>query len=118
MINPLKYNLPFLNNFGIRLKLVILVIIPMSLMVLLAGIYIYENYTKKYEYEKLDTIMKLSSSVSLLIHETQKERGMTAGFLGSKGAKFGDKLTDQRKLTDQKLGDFKSFYSNMDKGNA
>jgi len=33
-------------------------------------------------------LVKLSQRISLLVHETQKERGATAGFLGSRGEKF------------------------------
>ena len=36
------------------------------------------------------------------MHESQKERGMTAGFLGSHGKKFGDTLPTQRAATDAK----------------
>ena len=32
----------------------------------------------------------MSVKISALVHETQKERGMTAGFLGSGGKNFGD----------------------------
>ena len=32
----------------------------------------------------------------------QKERGMSAGFIASKGAKFAQELPGQRKLTDEK----------------
>ena len=35
-----------------------------------------------------------------LLHETQRERGRTAQFLGSKGSAFGPELTAQRALTD------------------
>jgi methyl-accepting chemotaxis protein len=43
------------------------------------------------------------SEFSQLIHDLQKERGMSAGFVGSKGAAFGDALRDQRALVDQTL---------------
>lgn len=43
------------------------------------------------------------SEFSQLIHELQKARGMSAGFVGSKGAAFGDALRDQRALVDQTL---------------
>ncbi len=116
MINPLKYNLPFVNNLNIRIKLVLLIVIPMSLMVLLSTFYIYENYEKKEEYQKLNNTMMLSSSISLLIHETQKERGMSAGYLGSKGKKFANKLSSQRELTNKRLEEFTSLVSEMQKG--
>ncbi|MCK5198358.1 MAG: nitrate- and nitrite sensing domain-containing protein, partial [Spirochaetales bacterium] len=58
----------------------------------------------------------LAVKMSAFIHETQKERGMTAGFIGSKGRSFAgpDGLPGQRKLTDSKLTDLKEYISETD----
>ena len=56
----------------------------------------------------------LSQKLSLLIHETQKERGASAGFLGSKGKKFRDILPKQRNLTTQKYNELKLYLSTLD----
>nr|WP_285903183.1 methyl-accepting chemotaxis protein [Alkalimarinus sediminis] len=45
----------------------------------------------------------LTDKNSALVHELQKERGATAGFVGSNGEKFGSVLKEQRKATDEKL---------------
>ncbi|MCK4973948.1 MAG: methyl-accepting chemotaxis protein, partial [Sulfurimonas sp.] len=42
-----------------------------------------------------------------LVHETQKERGATAGFLGSKGTKFSSTLQEQKSLTNTKYQELK-----------
>ena len=46
-----------------------------------------------------------------LLHETQRERGRTAQFLTSKGAKFGPELTAQRAVTDQRANALASYVS-------
>ncbi|OUR82321.1 chemotaxis protein [Colwellia psychrerythraea] len=51
------------------------------------------------EMEELGKYTELSSVYSELVHELQKERGMTAGFLSSKGVKFAYKLPSQRQKT-------------------
>ena len=51
---------------------------------------------------QVNALNTLSQKLSLLIHETQKERGASAGFLGSKGAKFTKILPKQRLLTIEK----------------
>ncbi|EDZ63262.1 methyl-accepting chemotaxis sensory transducer, nitrate/nitrite sensing [Sulfurimonas gotlandica GD1] len=56
----------------------------------------------------------LSQKLSLLIHETQKERGASAGFLGSKGTKFADILPKQRLLTTQRNDEFTAYASTLD----
>lgn len=52
------------------------------------------------EMEQLHAMAELSTSVGDLVHELQKERGMTAGYLGSKGSRFGNELTEQRRISD------------------
>ena len=63
---------------------------------------------------KLKELIKLSETLSLLIHETQKERGMSAGFLGSGGKKFNTMLPKQRLLTDEKIRMYKEVLSKID----
>lgn len=43
----------------------------------------------------------IAVAASQLAHELQKERGLSAGFLASKGTKFASELRDQRGLTDR-----------------
>jgi methyl-accepting chemotaxis protein len=56
----------------------------------------------------------LSQKLSLLIHETQKERGASAGFLGSKGKKFADILPKQRVLTTKRNTELTAYASTLD----
>jgi len=59
-------------------------------------------------------LINFSKTLSALIHETQKERGMSAGFLSSKGRKFATLLPQQRVLTDEKILKYKKFIKNID----
>ena len=43
----------------------------------------------------------LAVQVSAFVHEFQKERGLTALFVGSQGAKSGTELKTERALTDR-----------------
>jgi methyl-accepting chemotaxis protein len=52
--------------------------------------------------EKSQDAMDVATTIAALLHETQKERGATAGFLGSQGKKFADFLKKQREETDKK----------------
>jgi hypothetical protein len=47
------------------------------------------------------------------VHELQKERGMSAGFIGSKGNKFASTIRNQRTLTDREIINLKSFMTNI-----
>jgi methyl-accepting chemotaxis protein len=65
----------------------------------------------KNEMATIAPLTRLSVVYSELVHELQKERGMTAGFIGSKGAKFANKLKNQRQETDSKNQKQETFWS-------
>jgi len=73
-----------------------------------------ESIHQKKKLAEVSTLSELSSKLSLFIHETQKERGMSAGFLGSSGKKFGDVLPKQRQLTDETLQALNSYVHSVD----
>ena len=58
--------------------------------------------------EKLKNVTVLSTKVSSLVHEMQKERGLTAGYIGSSGKKLRNELLLQRENTNQKIKEYKS----------
>ena len=57
------------------------------------------------------TQISISAKASNLIHELQKERGLSAGFLSSKGAKFSSELKAQRNSTDSALNELNNALS-------
>ncbi|MEA1914354.1 MAG: nitrate- and nitrite sensing domain-containing protein [Campylobacterota bacterium] len=104
-----------LSNMNIKTKLLSIAIIPMVIITFLSIISATDYYNKKVDYTKLQQIIELNSKISLLVHETQKERGATAGFISSGGEKFKDTLPAQRKNTDLKHDEFKTFLNSFDK---
>lgn len=66
----------------------------------------YHNYTVA---QKLTEVSEFSMVASALVHEYQKERGMSAGFIGSQGKKFKEELQTQRSQSDQKLQALNQF---------
>ncbi|MEA1956601.1 MAG: nitrate- and nitrite sensing domain-containing protein [Campylobacterota bacterium] len=98
----------FFNNLSIKLKLRIALFIP---VIALAYFILYnanQSYEKHSELSELKQSLNISIYTSNLIHEIQKERGLSAGYLGSNGKKFHSQLIIQRKLTDEKLNILKS----------
>ena len=81
-----------------RLNLIMAIVISFAMIVItLAALRAYEE---KVTIEQSLELNSLSTALSALIHETQKERGMSAGYLGSKGEKFSSELLGQREFTD------------------
>ena len=98
----------FLSNLEIKNKLLLLVSFPLVALLYFSGNAIYKSYITGKNVENATILTKMAVKISALVHETQKERGMTAGFLGSKGKKFTKRLPAQRLLTNKKLVIFKN----------
>ena len=60
----------------------------------------------------------LGVAIGNLIHETQRERGMTSGFVTSRGQKFGPELERQRAATDKRRAEYEAFVSSGNKALA
>ncbi len=73
-----------------------------------------DGLEKQYNLSHTEILNDLSQVLSLYIHETQKERGASAGFIGSKGKKFASTMLEQRKQTDSKLQKVKKFKKSLD----
>ncbi|MBX7490993.1 methyl-accepting chemotaxis protein [Helicobacter turcicus] len=99
----------FLSHLSIRIKMFALVLLPMLALVLISTFFIKGQYVEYKSAELLERGVILSEKISLVIHELQKERGTSAGFLGSKGSAFGENLKQQRNLTNTKIKELNDF---------
>lgn len=70
---------------------------------------LHNTYSVLAHNEDLASQIEVSKHLSLLVHEMQKERGMSAGFLSSGGVQFTRELQEQRRRTDAKLAHLKRF---------
>jgi len=104
----------FLNNLSIKLKLFLIFIIPTIALIYQIFSAVIDKNSMVNEEHILGISVTLATKISSLVHETQKERGVTAGYLGSKGKKFSHQLASQKKATNSKLEELKTFMSNND----
>ncbi|WP_245651225.1 methyl-accepting chemotaxis protein [Paramagnetospirillum marisnigri] len=87
---------------------------PVLGMLVFSGIGLTEKIGFAQKMEQLEDLAALGPTIGTLVHELQKERGMSVGFVGSKGAKFGDRLPGQRKESDLRLGALTSALRKFD----
>ena len=104
-----------LSRLSIKQKLILIMLIPLIVVILLAAKLAVDSFSSSKNLQSLDKVVVLSIKIGNLVHETQKERGMTAGFLGSKGEKFSTELLTQRLLVDEKLKELNGFLNTFDK---
>ena len=103
-----------LNNFKIRGKIIVMLFFPLLALIYFSAQGVMERYEVSEDMKDLQALSDLAVKISALVHETQKERGRTAGFLGAEGKKFVSELPAQRTLTDGKISELKAFLDNFD----
>ena len=104
-----------LSKLSIKQKLILIMLIPLTVVILLAAKLAVDSFSTSKNLRALDNVVILSVKIGDLVHETQKERGMTAGFLGSNGNKFKTELPTQRLAVDEKLNELNSFLNTFNK---
>ena len=101
-----------LKNFTIKGKLIFLSSIALGVILVYALQLSYTTFKDYKNIHKTESLISLSVKMSSVLHELQKERGISAGFLSSKGTKFADTLPIQQKQTDSKIKELQSFILN------
>ncbi len=88
-----------------------------AVLALLVVINAARSYWVLQEASTLEQHAELAQLSAALIHELQKERGMSAGFLGSAGTRYLQELAEQRQQTDSRL-EALSHYSSVHRFNS
>ena len=102
------------KNMTIKKRLMILSFLSIATIFLYAGFNLYSNYKSYKDAQSALKIVSLSVKMSNVLHELQKERGASAGYLNSKGMKFKGILAAQRISTAKKLKILKEYIDNHD----
>ncbi|RCV91306.1 methyl-accepting chemotaxis protein [Billgrantia montanilacus] len=95
-------------------KFFLALLLPLLAMTWFAASGVLERQQVTSDMTDLQEMTRLSQQAGSLIHELQRERGMTAGFLASEGQSFRDALPDQRRTSDNQLDTFQHYLANVD----
>jgi len=97
-VNPIE----FMKRFSITGKFLIAAIPALMALFFYMGMSIFSDYKNVQSYTLFTEEAQLSSILSDWVHESQKERGMSAGYIGSNGQKFKTELpTQQTRFNEQ-----------------
>ena len=98
----------FLKNLSIAKKNLIFAMVPLIGF----SYFVFSLVTIKSDFKNemisLERLTTLGVSSSAVVHQLQIERGMSAGFIGTKGQKFTAELKDQRGATNQAQKEFET----------
>ena len=95
--------LRFLNT--LRGRLILLLCLLLAVAIFHTGSSFLHDWREMRHARGIEAVGHSVIAIGSLVHELQKERGLSAGFIGSKGSNFADDLTRQRTLTDNKHGE-------------
>lgn len=95
-------------------KIITLVLFPLLGLLGLSAFTITQQFKAMIAADKVSELATFSFHASALVHELQRERGMSAGFLGSKGGQFQSELLAQHQLSSRKLDALKKSLLELD----
>ncbi|WP_181869995.1 methyl-accepting chemotaxis protein [Halomonas sp. DQ26W] len=88
---------------------------PLIALLWFAGSGIIERQQLATNMAQLESLSALTSKAGDLVHELQRERGMSTGYIGSRGSRFVDQLAPQQHpQTDASITAFRDSLSEMD----
>ncbi len=99
----------YLRRLPIKNKVKLLAMIPLVVIFLIVLIIFYTKYEEKVMLEKIKRYNIFNAKISELLHETQRERGLSVSYVNSKTDDFKGKLLSQREVTDRKIEEFKNI---------
>lgn len=103
----------YLRRLSLKNKIMILSIAPLIVIFILMANTILNTLTDNDKIQYAKKLFNVDMKIANLLVETQKERGMSAGFLGSKGTKFVEEIKAQRLETNKQLSKLREFIKSL-----
>ncbi len=104
----------WIYRLSMKTKLAIALLPLLIALLWLAGAGMLSRIDTERQMRNVEEVTRLAKSAGDVVHELQKERGLSAGYLGSRGAQFNRELTAQRARTDSALATFNAAMKNTD----
>ena len=106
--------LAIIANLSIARKIALLAGLPALAVVLFLYTILSDRFTTRSEVEDIVDLSRYTVQASALIHELQKERGMSAVYIGSAGKSMISELPEQIRNSTEKYEEFLEFLSTFE----
>ena len=103
-----------LHRIPMGRKFLLSLLLPLLALAWFAGNGIVERQHLASEMVELTSLTSLSQHAGNLIHELQRERGMSSGFIGSQGETFGNRLSAQHNASDRAINAYQQTLGSLD----
>ncbi|MBN9428344.1 MAG: nitrate- and nitrite sensing domain-containing protein, partial [Burkholderiales bacterium] len=98
----------WLKNLRIGVRMVLMLALPLLATAYFGGGDIIAKRQSALDMQQLEALASLSVRLGSLAHELQRERGMSAGFIGSSGRDFAADMPAQRSASDQRAAELQA----------
>ncbi len=102
------------SRLRIAIRLALTVVLPLAGVLVLAGVIVSWERQYARQMGQLSTLVGASIEIGNLVHELQRERGMSAVFINSSGNQMAAELPAQRQLTNERLTAFRTALAGID----
>ena len=102
------------EDIGLRVRITLPMLLPVLGLLALSGLFLAEKLTTVTAMQRVGALTELITDSSALVHELQRERGLSGGVLGSKGSELREELAAQRSRTDAHLATFEVRLRRLD----
>ena len=96
-------------QFSRKQKLFIPISILAAILIFLGSIILYTSYQKMQTLQQLNEKIMFSTKIAAAVHNLQKERGLSCGYVLDRNSSFNIKLSKQKRETDAILYNLKNF---------
>ncbi|WP_421866868.1 methyl-accepting chemotaxis protein [Motiliproteus sp.] len=104
-----------LKHLSMKNKLIVMLLLPLVLAIYFLAVAMIDSWKTSQSMARIQLLSDVAVDASNLVHELQKERGLTAGFLGSKGERLGSELQQQRALADTRVKAYTERVAGLDR---
>lgn len=98
----------WLSRLPMGWKFILALALPLLATIWFAGSGIVERQRLASNMAHLETLTGISITAGELVHHLQRERGMSAGYIGSNGQSFNNRMTGQYPQTDAQITEFQA----------
>lgn len=103
----------FLSDRSFKQKFILMVLVPLLGLFLFSIVGLVERVTLYVNQGQVQSHVERAIAASALVHQLQRERGLSAGFVGTQGANFRAELIETRRETDQAFSDLTEILSDV-----
>jgi methyl-accepting chemotaxis protein len=104
----------FESSTPIAWRLTLAVALPLLVVIGLGAMAVADLWRYAGDMQRMNELAQFTTRVSDLVHELQKERGMSAVFLNSKGQQLGSEIPAQRKASGERMQAVREVAASLD----